>query len=270
MRIVLQLEGIYIPDATQIKDDGLLEDYIPLNLVVGVHGCEYLRSFSYGREGWRFLGGALCHPGAFTMLETEAVIHLGGYDSQNFSYDAEIIIRLHHSMRNKKHPYSIIYSPSSIAWSEGPHTVRQLWNQRNKWQRGLLRCLFSYKEMILNPKYGVSGLLAFPYYILFEVFGPIVEALSYILLIFVLWFNTISLVNLAWLFFLAWGYMMFITMSGVVLILLTYNKYYKKRDLLHLFALTTIDMLFYRQVKAFCALTATIQYFINRMRGLPQ
>ena len=261
---------IHLPDATQIKDSELLEDYIPLNLLVGVQGCEYLRSFSYGREAWRFLGGAMCHPGAFTMLETEAVIRVGGYDPENFSYDAEILIRLHHSLRNKKYPYSIIYSPSSIAWEEGPHTVRQLWNQRNKCQRGLLRCLFRYKEMVLNPKYGVVGLLAFPYYILFELFGPIVEAISYILLIFLLWFNTLSFVNLAWLFLIAWGYMMFITMFYVVLNLLTHNKHYKKRDILHLFALTTIDMFFYRQVKAFCALTATIQYFINRMRGLPQ
>ena len=45
---------IHLPDATQIKDSELLEDYIPLNLLVGVQGCEYLRSFSYGREAWRF------------------------------------------------------------------------------------------------------------------------------------------------------------------------------------------------------------------------
>ncbi|HBI22518.1 MAG TPA: hypothetical protein DDY37_08085, partial [Legionella sp.] len=257
---------IYIPDAFQMKDSELLEDDIPFNLVVGVQGCEYLRSFSYGREGGRFLGGALCHPGAFTMFETEAVIRVGGYDPQNFSYNAEIIIRLHHRMRNKQYPYSMIYSPSSIAWSEGPHTVRQLWHQRNQWQRGLLRCLFRYKEMVLNPKYGVAGLLAFPYYILFEALGPIVEAISYILLVFVLWFKTISLAHLAWLFFIAWGYMMLMTLSCVVLNLLTHSKRYKKRDILHLFVLTTVDMLFYRQVKAFCALTATIQYFIHRMR----
>ena len=261
---------IYIPDPSKIVEGKMQETNIPLNPVLGIQVCEYLRSFSYGREGWTLVGGALCHPGAFTMLETQAVRSAGGYDASNFSYDAEIIFKLHHEMRKNHYPYSIIYAPSAIAWSEEPATLKKFWHQRSNWQRGLLRCLSRHKQMILNPKYGITGLLAFPYYILFEIFGPVVEAISYVVFILALCFSTVSIFNFAWLLLLAWGYIMFITLSCVILSIITYNKYYRKLDILRIAAWTTADMFFFRQFRAFCALSSTIHYIINRFRGKPQ
>ncbi|MCX7117745.1 MAG: glycosyltransferase family 2 protein [Legionellales bacterium] len=258
---------IYVPDTIKMKDGKVTETNIPSNFVLGVQVCEYLRSFSYGREGWSLIGGALCFPGAFTLLETKAVWDIGGYDSSNFSYDAEIIIRLHHEMRKNHYPYSMVYAPSAICWSEEPSTLIGLWKQRNKWQRGLLRCLGRHLGMLFNPRYGIVGLLGFPYYVLFEIFGPAVEAFSYLLFIVAYCIGAISIVPLAWLICLAWGYMWVITMSCVVLNVLTYNVYYRKMDIVRIFGLTTIDMMFYRQWRAFCALFSSIQYVVNRLRG---
>jgi cellulose synthase/poly-beta-1,6-N-acetylglucosamine synthase-like glycosyltransferase len=260
---------IYVPDPTKIKNGKMTDTNIPSNFLLGMQVTEYLRSFLYGREGWTALGGALCHPGAFTLLETVAVRDIGGYDSYNFSYDAEIIIKLHHYMRKNNFPYSVVYAPSAICWSEEPQTLRGFWRQRSYWQRGLLRCIALHKQMILNPRYGVTGLLAFPYYILFEIFGPVVEGISYVRVLIMLFIRPLPLINIAWLFFLAWGFMMFITMSCVVLSIITYNKYYRKMDILRFFALTTIDMLFYREYRALCALFSSTHYLINRLRGKP-
>ncbi|MDP3562158.1 MAG: glycosyltransferase [Legionellaceae bacterium] len=262
---------IYVPDATKISSDGKLsQTNIPPSLLLGVQVCEYLRSFLYGREGWSFLGGSLSFPGAFTLFETQAVQDFGGFDSSNFAYDAEIIMNLHHEMRRRKYPYSVIYAPSAIAWAESPNTLKLFWIQRNHWQRGLLRSLSRHKNMVFNPKYGITGLIAFPYYILFEIFGPVVESIAYITLILTFFFSQISLSLLAWLIFLAWSYITFITMSCVLLSTLTYNKYYTKLDILRILSLTTIDMFFFRQYRAFCALLGTFHYLFNRLRGKPQ
>ena len=99
---------------------------------------------------------------------------------------------------------------------------------------------------------------------------PVVEAISYLLLIIALCFSSISFSYIAWLFFLAWGYLTFITMSCVVLSVLTYNKYYRKMDILTIFFLSTIDMVFYRQWRAFCALFSSFQYVFNRIKGKKQ
>ena len=262
--------AIYVPDKIQIQNGQVLKTNIPANPVLGVQVCEYLRSFIYGREGWGLVGGALCHPGAFTLFETKAVIDAGGYDSANFSYDAEITMKLHHVMRKNKFPYNIAFCPSAISWSEEPSTLKGLWNQRSKWQRGLLRCLWLHKKMLFNPFYGITGMLAFPYFILFEIFGVVVEAISYIVFILALCFVPGSLVSLAWLMILAWTYMLFITMSCMILSILTYDKYYSKWDILHIFGLTLLDMIFYRQWRAFCALFSSFAYVFNRLKGLPE
>ena len=34
--------------------------------------------------------------------------------------------------------------------------------------------------MILNPRYGVPGMVALPYYVAFELLGPVIELLGYV------------------------------------------------------------------------------------------
>lgn len=262
--------AIYVPDPKKMKDGEMLDTNIPLNPVLGTQVCEYLRSFAYGREGWTILGGSLCHPGGFTFFETKVVRDAGGFDSANYSYDAEIIMRLHHYMRKNNYPYTVANAPSAIAWCEQPGTVKGIYNQRSHWQRGLLRSLFKHLGMVLNPRYGITGMVGFPYYILFEIFGPVVEAISYIVFVLALIFIGVSPVVILWLLLLAWSYMLFITLSCVVLNLLTYNKYFRKRDIFYIVFFTILDMCFYRQVRAFCALFSSLHYFFNRLRGKPQ
>jgi cellulose synthase/poly-beta-1,6-N-acetylglucosamine synthase-like glycosyltransferase len=259
--------AIYVPDPAQIVNGRVLSTIIPDNPVLGVQVCEYLRSFIYGRQGWSGIGGALCHPGAFTLLETKAVQDAGGYDAANFSYDAEVIMQLHHHMRKQRFPYRIAFAASAIAWSEEPDTLVKLWGQRNRWQRGLLRCLSRHKAMVFNPFYGITGLIAFPYYILFEIFGPVVEALSYLLLLLALYWLPSANRLIFWCILLAWTYMLFITLACTILSLLTYDKYHRKNDILHIVALTLFDMVFYRQWRAFCALFSSLHYVYNRLRG---
>ncbi len=261
--------AIYVPDPAKIQNGKITSTNIPLNFILGVQVVEYLRSFLYGREGWSLFGGVFCHPGAFSLLETEVVKQVGGYDAYNFSYDAEIIIKLHQYMLQKHYPYSVVYAPSAISWSEEPRTIRGLWRQRSYWQRGLLRCIALHKQMIFNPRYGITGLFAFPIFILFEILGPIIESFSYIMVLILFGLNLLHYVNMMWLVFLAWGYMMSITMLCMLLSMITYNQYYRKMDIVHFFVLTTIDMLFYRQLRAFCALYAFGKYLLNRLRGKP-
>ncbi len=258
---------IYVPDTSSGIRDNILRTSFPKNMVLGVQVCEYLRSFLYGREGWSLIGGVLCHPGAFTLLETQAVLEVGGFDAANFSYDAEIIMKLHHYMRNNKYPYSVVYAASAIGWAESPSTLKQFWKQRNYWQRGLLRSTFRHIKMLFNPRYGVTGLVAFPYFMILEVFGPLIEAVAYMTFI-VAWVMGYTLFwQLFWYWLWAWGFMSLITIACIILNLVTYNKYPSKMDICRIFVVTSIDMLFFRQFKAFCSFFGSFHYLFNRLRG---
>ena len=47
----------------------------------------------------------------------------------------------------------------------------------------LFQVLGYHRRMIGNPRYGVVGMLALPYYLIFEAVGPIIEIVGYVLTI---------------------------------------------------------------------------------------
>jgi len=77
--------NIYVPNHFEISKNITKIQDIPSNITLASQVVEYLRSFIYGHEGWTPLGGALCHAGAFTLLEKKIVTDVGGYDAYNFS-----------------------------------------------------------------------------------------------------------------------------------------------------------------------------------------
>lgn len=261
--------GIYLLNECKIEKGKILSIRIPHNFVCGQQTCEYLRSFLYGRAGWNLFGGTHCYPGAFTLLEKKAVLEVGGYDIDNYSYDAEIILKLHEYMRRKKYPYKINYAINAFAFAEEPATFKAYWKQRNHWQRGLLRSVFRFKREFLNPKYGIVGLYTYPFFVLYEVFGPVIEFISYFLVLIAWYQGIINSYALLLFFILAWGYNAFLTMGCVLLNLLTFNIYRTFVDTINFLSLTILQMFGFRQFNALCCFFATIQYIYNRILNKP-
>jgi cellulose synthase/poly-beta-1,6-N-acetylglucosamine synthase-like glycosyltransferase len=75
-----------------------------------------------------------------------------------------------------------------VCWTQIPADWTSLLRQRDRWQRGLLESLWMHRTMFLNPRYGSVGLLGFPFYVMFEALGPLIETAGYLLLP-ILWFT---------------------------------------------------------------------------------
>jgi biofilm PGA synthesis N-glycosyltransferase PgaC len=260
--------NIYIPNHIN-KFHHPIQKLSLFSPTLGVQIIEYLRSFFYGHEGWSGLGGALCHSGAFTLMATDILIESHGFDRDNYSYDSEIIMRLHHVMRQKKKSYFISYAPSAIAWASQPNSLAGLWEQRDRWQRGLWRSFLKHKGMFLNPQYGKTGMIAYPFYFIFEILGPVIEGCAYIILLWILLFEQFNLEHIMWFVLMAWSYLFFITLSCVLLNFLTYNKYHQKTDILILMYFTCLEVIFYRPFRSICAVFSTIKYIGCRIIGRP-
>ncbi len=261
--------AIYPLNECVVEKGKLIKIQVPTKLINAQQACEYLRSFIYGRSGWESFGGSMCYPGAFTLYETQAVMDAGGFDKENYSYDVEIIMKLQNYMRQHKYPFAIHYSPNAFAWTEQPSTFKSYWRQRNRWQRGMLRSVSSHLNMLFNPKFGIVGFFNFPYYILFEVFGPVVEFMSYILVLGAWAFGILNSYALFLFFVLAWAYSTFLTTACILLNALTFNIYRNFSDIANMLSMTIVSMLGFRQYHALCCFVATVQYFINRLLGKP-
>lgn len=133
-----------------------------------------------GRTSFSKLNSILIISGAFGAFNKRVVIECGGYKVNTIGEDMDIIVRLHKAMKDQKRKYKIQFLADPICWTQAPETMKDLRSQRRRWQIGLFDTLISYRRMLFNPKYGKIGMVTLPYYWIFELIGPIVEALGYI------------------------------------------------------------------------------------------
>lgn len=169
----------------QIKDI-----QIPKNNLARFQTVEYIRAFMAGRLGWASLNSLLIISGAFGLFRKERVISAGGYLTSSGKYakdtvgeDMELVVRISRLMRELGHKYRICYAFNANCWTEVPEDLQSLKKQRYRWHRGLIDILTFHKKMIFNPSYGRTGLLAMPYFYIFEMVGPLIEIQGYIMII---------------------------------------------------------------------------------------
>ena len=141
---------------------------------------EYLRAFIAVRTAWSKLNCLLIISGAFGMFRRRDLILAGGYSGDTVGEDMELTTRMHRVLRENDRKYKISFVPDPIAWTEVPDTIRVLRRQRDRWHRGLIDTLLRHRRMLFNPRYGTVGLIAMPYFFIFEFLGPVIELLGYV------------------------------------------------------------------------------------------
>ena len=217
--------------------------FIPLFQAV-----EYLRAFLGGRVAFTFLNSLLIISGAFGLFRRDAVLEAGGYRTSTVGEDMELVVRMHRIWREAKRRYRVVFVAEPVCWTEVPETLRVLQRQRNRWQRGTVDSIGMHRRMLLNPRYGVLGLFAMPYFFLFEMLGPAIELLGYVVTIAGWSFGWIS-TEIALLFFVVsilFGILL--SMSSIVLEELTQRRYPGAGDIARLFVAAVVESLGFRQL----------------------
>ena len=97
----------------------------------------------------------------------------------------ELIVRARRILYDAKIDHRIEFVPDVLLWTEVPSSLRMLYRQRVRWTKGLISSLLYNKKMFLNPRYGRIGMVAFPFWVFYEWFAPIMELLGFIYFIFV-------------------------------------------------------------------------------------
>jgi cellulose synthase/poly-beta-1,6-N-acetylglucosamine synthase-like glycosyltransferase len=142
-----------------------------------------------------------------------------------------------------------------------PESLRILARQRNRWQRGTLQVLGYHKRMLFNPRYGVIGVLAMPYYLVFEALGPIIELTGYVVTVVALVFGLLDW-RFAELFFLAAVvYGTLLSLAAVLLEEMSFRRYPKVTDLLRLAAYGVLENFGYRQLAMWWRILGVVDYF---------
>ena len=238
---------VRVANGSVVRSGRVVERRAPRRLLPGVQTIEYVRAFLFGRLGWNSFGGNLIISGAFGLFRREAVAEAGGYLHETVGEDMELVARLRRRSYEKGGPDKVIFVPDPVAWTEAPERMKDLAGQRDRWHRGLADTMVRHKGVLLNPRYGTLGLIAFPYFFFVELLAPLVEAFGLLALPAALLLHAVNWEFALLLFLVAYGYGLALTLSSLMLEEVTESPYARFGDRLRLIPWVIIESIGYRQ-----------------------
>lgn len=271
---ILRLATEFIKDSTTVVaggrvriangsviNNGKWESFtLPENSIEKFQIVEYFRYFLSGRVSWGKLNSLLIVSGAFGIFNKQLVIELGGYKTNTIGEDMEIVVRIHEHMRKNKKPYKVIFDENAVCWTQGPMSYKDLRSQRRRWQIGLFDTLLAFKKMIMNPRYGVIGLLAIPYSWLFELLGAVIEVFGYFIIILAIFMGQLSIFFFVLFLLLTTALGVILSVGGLILENKVHANKMSAKQCLSLVLYAILENFGYRQYITLCRVEGMIKY----------
>ena len=255
---------IRIANGCRVEHGRVTDVRVPSSRIAAFQVVEYLRAFLSGRVAQSAMNWLMIVSGAFGLFRRDAVVEAGGFRHDTIGEDMELVVRLHRRFREQRRPYRIVFQPDPVCWTEAPESATILGNQRNRWQRGTMQVLNYHRRMIGNPRYGIIGLVAMPYYLIFEAIGPLVETAGYVITAIAIALGFIDVLFAELFFVSAVLYGTLISVSAVLLEEISFRRYPRMTDLLRLCAYGVFENFGYRQMTAWWRFWGIIDYFRGR------
>lgn len=240
----------------RVKTVRLSKKRLPVFQVV-----EYLRAFLSGRMGWSAINGLMIISGAFGLFRKDVLLACGGYKHDSIGEDIELVTRMHRYMYDHQLPHRVVFVPDPVCWTEAPETLKVLSGQRNRWHRGLLDTLILHRTILFNPRYKVIGLVSTPYSFLFELLGPVVETLGYIVVAYSFLTGFLDVQILLLFTVVAIIYGMLFSVGAVLLEEISFHRYPRARDLFRLLMYAILENFGYRQLTVLWRIKGFVDYF---------
>ncbi len=261
VRVIASGGVIRIANDCKIENGRLVEVKLPKKFLPRMQTLEYIRSFLLGRMAWSRLNGLLLISGAFGAFDKDIVIKCGGYSTKTVGEDMELIVRMRRYMEERKLRYKITYIPDPLCWTEAPVNYKILGRQRNRWTRGTIETLRMHRKMFFNPRYGLLGMLSYPYWFFFEQLAPLIELGGIITFII---FAFLGIVQWSVFFILLGCVFLFGFLFSVFSILMevqTYNQYKSEKDNFRLMGTAFLEPFIFHPFIVWSALKGHIDYF---------
>lgn len=147
------------------------------NMITRWQALEYVVAQNLERRALAALGSLTVVPGAVGAWRRQVLLDLGGYPTDTLAEDQDLTINL------QRAGYRVHFDSSALAWTEAPSSFSTLAKQRFRWAYGTLQCLWKYRDMTFNKRYGWLGLVALPQVWLFQILLTALAPVADLLLI---------------------------------------------------------------------------------------
>ena len=224
---------------------------MPASWLARIQVVEYLRAFLLGRSGWSRLGALILISGAFGVFRRDLIVEVGGVSSRAPSArTSSSSCGCTSTCVTPRRDYRIEFVAEPVCWTEVPVTASVLRRQRRRWHRGLWETLWGYRAMLGRPRYGIIGLIALPWYWLFELLAPVLELAGLVLIGLGIALGVVNLAFFGLFMAVAYGYAIVVTLAAMVIEEMSFPKYRRWRDLGTALLASIAENLGYRQATA--------------------
>lgn len=264
IKVIATGATIRISNSCEFKDGKLAVSHYPKNFFARFQELEYIRSFIFGRMAWGKMNSLLIVSGGLGLFDRRLAIDVGGYWHKSLGEDIELIIRMRKRMHERKKDFKIFYIPETLCWTEVPSTLEIFLRQRTRWARGLFQTLFLHKNILFRPKYGKTGSLAFPYFIFFEFFVPILEVTGLIILLLDYLFFSINYDFLIIISVFVYLFYTSISLVSILLDQLLHRQYSNKKEILTLILMVFLEPIVYHPINVYASIKGYMSFIIGR------
>lgn len=186
-------------NGVSLKDNRISCVRMPRNIWVLWQIVEYIKSFMISKIGLSKINALLVMSGAFSVFRRVDLQTVGGFLTQHnqspyirntigvgrhtVCEDMEIVVRLWRYYHDTGRSGKAVFMPAPVCWTEVPDNARNLFQQRVRWHVGLMETLKIHAKIVFEPSYKTTGMVAMPYYGLFEMLNPLVKIGAFLYLI---------------------------------------------------------------------------------------
>jgi len=240
---------------------------LPRNFFSKIQIIEYFRSFILSRPFWAKINGLLLISGALGLFDREILAAVNGLTHDTIGEDMDIVMKMHGYCKDNKIEYCIEYIPLPLCWTEVPPNTSILSTQRNRWMRGTIECMTKYKNYALNYKYGVIGLVSYPYWFFAEMLAPILEFGGFFAIIYFVSIGTLNVKFAVMLFVMAYILSICISFYAVFLFSWYFDNYNEKRNYLKFLSSIMIEPFYYHPRVLYWGLKGYYDKFFKNSKG---
>lgn len=235
-------------------------------ILFGIHTVEYLRTFVFERLGWNRIASNLVYPSNAALFKHDHLQAIGGFLTTSEAPGVDLAIRLHRYLTDQGANPRFLVIPDAVAWRDLPEGIAEQATLRAQRQRGTLQALWRHRIMMMNPEYGMMGVLVLPVVALRYLVAPFLELGGLIGLIIGSLTGVLG-PGFLWAYLaVTVGYPMLLAAWTVLLEALTFRRYARRADLARLALYAMLESLGYRQFLAWVRVRAL---FANRSLRRP-
>lgn len=196
--------------------------------------------------------------GAFGVFKRDILYKVGGYRN-TVGEDMDITMRVQRLIKTKYTEKKVLFIPEAVCFTEAPETLRDLFNQRIRWEKAFIDCIITYSPS-LPTKFGIG----LPLFLLIDgLFLGTLTAFPTLIIPFLVLFMGEGTILALMLFFFSFS--LGIYQSMVALIIANRFGYtFSKKDKILICFFIPFELVTYRFLGVFFNTFGTVSYFINK------